>query len=124
MAEGFLRAAGPGFSVMSAGTAARGVHPLAIAVMAEVGLDISSQRSKTVEEVGEDWDVVVTVCDSSCPIPPRSALLLRWRFPDPAAAGGSNAESVAAFRAVRDGIRRRVELMARRLERLPADPSL
>ena len=116
MAEGFLRAiAGDTVRVESAGTRATSVHPLAIAVMAELGIDISDQRSKSVDEVGEGWDVVVTVCDARCPIPPRSGLKLSWRFPDPAAAGGDELERRAAFRRVRDGIRARVRLLAQRL---------
>ena len=116
MAEGFLRAfAGDRFQVESAGTVARGVHPLAVRVMAEVGIDISAQRSKTVEDVGGPFDVVVTVCDASCPIPPRSKLLLRWRVPDPSLAGGSEEKRLAAFRKVRNSVRERVRALARRL---------
>src|SRR5882762_10521330 len=116
MAEGFLRAfAGERFEVQSAGTRATRVHPLAIAVMREAGIDISRQRSKSVDDVGEGWDVVVTVCDSSCPIPPRSGLKLRWSFPDPALAGGDEEARLAAFRTVRDGIDKRVQSLARRL---------
>ena len=75
MAEGFLRAASAArFEVQSAGTRATRVHPLAIAVMREAGVDISKQRSKSVDEVGEGWDVVVTVCDAHCPVPPRSGI--------------------------------------------------
>ena len=116
MAEGFLRALAPDrFIVESAGTKATRVHPLAIAAMRELGIDISAQRSKSVDEVGEGWDVVVTVCDSHCPVPPRSGLKLSWRFPDPSAAGGTADEQLAVFRQVRDGIRKRVELLARRV---------
>jgi arsenate reductase (thioredoxin) len=116
MAEGFLRAIAPDrFTVASAGTKATRVHPLAVAAMNEVGIDISQQRSKSVDEVGEGWDVVVTVCDSHCPVPPRSGMKLSWRFPDPSAAGGTEDEQLAVFRQVRDGIRKRVELLARRL---------
>ena len=96
MAEGFLRTyAGDRFSVQSAGTKATELHPLAVRAMREVGIDISRQKSKSVDEVGEGWDVVVTVCDANCPIPPRSAMKLRWSFPDPALAGGR--ESVVAL---------------------------
>jgi arsenate reductase len=116
MAEGFLRAlAGDRFVVESAGTTATELHPLAIRVMAEKGIDITAQRSKAVDDVGEGWDVVVTVCDANCPIPPRSGMKLRWNFPDPAQAGGSEAEQVAAFRKVRDGIEGRVRSLAVRL---------
>jgi arsenate reductase len=116
MAEGFLRAfAGDRFTVQSAGTKATTIHPLAVRVMREIGIDISGQLSKSVDDVGEGWDVVVTVCDANCPIPPRSGLKLRWSFPDPALAGGDHDERLAAFRAVRDGIEKRVRSLATRL---------
>ena len=116
MAEGLLRAfAGDRFEVQSAGTRATRVHPLAIAVMREAGIDISRQRSKSVDDVGEGWDVVVTVCDSSCPIPPRSGLKLRWKLPDPSLARGTEADRLEVFRGVRDSIRSRVRLLADRL---------
>jgi len=116
MAEGFLRAfGGDRFVVESAGTTVTELHPLAVRAMAEKGIDIAAQRSKSVDDVGEGWDVVVTVCDASCPIPPRAGLKLRWSFPDPAQAGGSEAERLAAFRKVRDGIERRVRSLAARL---------
>lgn len=116
MAEGFLRAlAGDRIEVQSAGTRATRVHPLAIEAMREVGIDISGQRSKSVDDVGEGWDLVVTVCDSNCPIPPRSGAKLSWRFPDPSKAGGTNDGQLGAFRDVRDGIRSRVSLLAKRL---------
>ena len=116
MAEGFLHAlAGDRFAVQSAGTRATRVHPRAIAVMKEVGIDISRQRSKSVDEVGEGWDVVVTVCDSHCPIPPRSGMKLSWRFPDPSLAGGTDEEKLAEFRKIRDGIRARVKVLAARI---------
>lgn len=119
MAEGLLRAiAGEGVEVASAGTTARGVHPLAVRAMADAGIDIAAQRSKTVDELEGDFDVVVTVCDTSCPIPPRHRLLLRWRFPDPSAAGGTEEERLAAFARVRDGLVPRIRALARRLDRL------
>ena len=116
MAEGFLRAfAGERFEVQSAGTRATRVHPLAIAVMRDAGIDISRHDSKSVDDVGEGWDVVVTVCDSSCPVPPRSGLKLRWKLPDPSLARGTEAERLEVFRGVRDSIRSRVRLLADRL---------
>lgn len=116
MAEGFLRIyAGDRFVVESAGTKSTELHPLAVRAMHEVGIDISSQRSKSVDDVGEAWDVVVTVCDANCPIPPRSGLKLRWSFPDPTLAGGDDDERLAAFRTVRDGIQKRVRSLAIRL---------
>lgn len=116
MAEGFLRAfAGERFEIQSAGTRATRVHPLAMAVMRELGIDISQHQSKSIEDVGERWDVVVTVCDASCPVPPRSGLKLRWKVPDPSVAPGTEAERLEVFRHVRDTIRSRVRLLADRL---------
>jgi arsenate reductase (thioredoxin) len=116
MAEGFLRTyAGDGLVVQSAGTKATTIHPLAVRAMREIGIDISGQSSKSVDDVGEGWDVVVTVCDANCPIPPRSGVKLRWSFPDPALAGGDDEDRIAAFRTVRDGIQKRVRSLATRL---------
>jgi len=116
MAEGFLRSfASDRFEVQSAGTRATRVHPLAIVVMRELGIDISEHESKSVDDVGEGWDVVVTVCDASCPVPPRCGLKLRWKLPDPAAARGTRAERLETFRGVRDAIRSRVRLLADRV---------
>jgi arsenate reductase (thioredoxin) len=116
MAEGLLRAyAGDRFLVESAGTKATRIDPLAVRAMSEVGIDISGQHSKSVDEVGEGWDVVVTVCDANCPIPPRSGLKIRWSYPDPTLAGGGEEERLAAFRKVRDGIQKRVRSLAARL---------
>jgi arsenate reductase len=116
MAEGFLRTyAGDRFVVESAGTKATKIHPLAVRAMREVGIDISGQQSKSVDDVGEGWDVVVTVCDANCPIPPRAGMKLRWSFPDPALAGGDEDDRLAAFRTVRDGIQKRVRALATRL---------
>src|SRR4026208_1050015 len=116
MAEGFLRSfAGDRFEVQSAGTKSTGVHPLAVSVMRELGVDITKQTSKSVDEVGEGWDVVVTVCDSSCPVPPRSGLKLRWKLPDPSAARGTEAERLEVFPGIRDSIQSRVRLLSGRL---------
>lgn len=116
MAEGFLRRlARDRLDVASAGTEARGLHPLAVRAMAEVGIDISGQRSKAVDEVVGPFDVVVTVCDARCPIPPRSKLKLRWKVPDPTQAGGTEEERLAAFRRVRETIEGRVRALAARL---------
>lgn len=110
MAEGWIRARlGDRFDVASAGTRpAHAVHPLAIAVMAEVGIDLAGARPKTVDEVGaEAWDLAVTVCDHArevCPVLPGTRML-HVAFPDPALADGTPAERLAVFRTVRDAIR-------------------
>ena len=121
MAEGFLRAQGGDRVVAeSAGTVAGGVHPLAVRVMAEIGIDISGHPSRSVDEVVGPFDICVTVCDANCPIPPRAGLQLRWEFPDPAKAGGTDTERLAAFRRVRDGIGDRVQMLIR--SGMPAAP--
>jgi arsenate reductase (thioredoxin) len=113
MAEGFLRQlAGDRFEVASAGTEARGVNPLAVRVMAECDVDISGQRSKTLDRfLGDPWDYVVTVCDSAneaCPVFPRAATRMHWSFGDPSIARGSDDERLAVFRRVRDEIKTRI----------------
>jgi arsenate reductase len=112
MAEGLLRAmAGERFEVHSAGTHPSQVNPLAIAAMRERGIDISSHRSKSLDEfTGERFDYVITVCDrarESCPVWP-GALGLHWSFDDPAAAAGSEDERLSVFRRVRDEIHKRL----------------
>jgi len=113
MAEGFLRhLAGDRFDVASAGTEARGVNPLAVRAMAEHGVDITGQRSKTLDRFLDDgWDYVVTVCDSAneaCPVFPRAATRVHWSFDDPSRARGSDEERVMVFRRVRDEIETRI----------------
>ena len=109
MAEGLLRSlGGDSFEVVSAGTRPSVVRPEAIAVMAELGIDISSHRSKHVREFdGQQFDYVITVCDNaneSCPIFPVETERIHWSVPDPAAVEGSDTERLAAFRRVRDGL--------------------
>ncbi len=110
MAEALLRRdAGGRCEVFSAGTRPSAVRPEAIAVMAELGVDISAQRSKSVEEFrGQDFDYVLTVCDAareSCPVFPGAGPRLHHSFDDPAGATGSAAERLAVFRRVRDELR-------------------
>jgi arsenate reductase (thioredoxin) len=110
MAEGLLRHdAGGRFEVFSAGTRPSHVRPEAIAVMAELGIDISGHRSKSVDEFnGERFDYVLTVCDNArevCPIFPGSTSMVHCSFEDPAALQGTEEERLAAFRRIRDEIR-------------------
>jgi arsenate reductase len=114
MAEGYLRALGSGrFEGVSAGTRARGLHPLAVQAMAEEGIDISLQESKSLAQFVDDaFDVVVTVCDEaneSCPYFANAKERRHWSFPDPSAALGDDETRFAAFREVRDAIRERIE---------------
>jgi arsenate reductase len=113
MAEGLLRHDGGGaFEVSSAGTHPSTVNPLAIEAMREVGIDISSHRSKSVDEyVDEPFDYVITVCDNArenCPVFPAVTKQLHWSFEDPAAAEGTDEERLAVFRRIRDEIRERL----------------
>jgi len=114
MAEGLLRArAGDSFDVHSAGNAATAVRPLAVQAMAELGIDIGGQRSKSVDEyAGQRFDYAITVCDDAkeaCPYFPGAATQIHWRFDDPAAATGSEDERLAVFRRVRDEISEQIE---------------
>jgi arsenate reductase len=114
MAEGFLRAlAGDRFEAASAGTEARGVNPLAVRVMAEVGVDLGAHTSKTLDRfTGRPWDYVITVCDSAneaCPLFPGTTTRLHWSFDDPSASRGTESERLAVFRRIRDEIKARIE---------------
>jgi arsenate reductase len=114
MAEGLLRhLGGDAFAVYSAGTEATRVRPLAIRAMAELGIDIGGQASKTLDRyLGEPFDVVITVCDEAneaCPVFHGARERRHWSFPDPSKATGMEAEQLAAYRAVRDAIRARIE---------------
>ncbi len=110
MAEGYLREfSGIHAQVQSAGIEAHGVNPRAIRVMKEDGVDISSQTSKTVDELKEtSFDYVITVCDNAnerCPVFPSTAKKFHHNFPDPAKAKGTEEEILNEFRKVRDRIK-------------------
>ncbi len=109
MAEGYLRhVASDRFTAMSAGIEPKGLNPLAVEVMQEVGIDISSQTSKDVVSLlGQHIPYVVTVCDNAkerCPIFPGTWKFIHWSFEDPATAAGTEEERLAVFRRVRDEI--------------------
>ncbi len=110
MAEGLLRHdAGEQFEVASAGTRPGKVRAEAVAVMKEIGIDISDHRSKSVDEFAtQSFDYILTVCDharETCPTYPGPANRLHHNFEDPAAVEGSEEERLTAFRKVRDQIR-------------------
>ena len=114
MAEGLLRHdAGVVYEVFSAGTKPTRVRPEAITVMQEVGIDISSHRSKSVDEfAGQNFDYVITVCinaKESCPVFPAKTQRIHWSIEDPAAVQGSEKERLAAFRLARDELRARLK---------------
>lgn len=133
LAEGILRAAAGDFlEVASAGSNPAGyVHPLAMQVMREIGLDISGHRSKHLNEfLGRPVESVITVCgnaDQACPTFPGRVNRHHWPFDDPAKATGTDAEKLAVFRRVRDEIRRVFEAYAAgrrdqlRAERTPSE---
>jgi arsenate reductase len=108
MAEGFARHyAGDRLEVYSAGTAPEPIRGETVEVMREVDIDISGQRSKGLDEVPHEVDVVVTVCDraaEACPFFPGSPRVLHWSLPDPAQAQGAPDQVREAYRAVRDRI--------------------
>jgi arsenate reductase len=113
MAEGILRnLAGDQFEVFSAGTHPKGLHPQSVAVMKEIGIDISQQTSKDVAVfTGDSFDYVITVCDRArqqCPIFP-GAEPMHWGFEDPAEAPAERQAEV--FRRVRDEIVQRIRLL-------------
>jgi len=124
MGEGLFRAeGGAGIEVFSAGTKPSAVRPEAITVMNEIGIDISGQRSKSVDEFsGQVFDYVVTVCDNaheSCPLLPGKAQVIHVGFDDPprlAADAKTEDERLAPYRRVRDEIRAFVETLPNSLE--------
>ncbi len=114
MAEGLFRHyLGDRYEVFSAGTNPSHVRPEAIDVMRELGIDISSHRSKSVDEfAGQEFTYVITVCDNakeSCPIFPGKTQRIHWGFEDPAEALGTEEERKAEFRRIRDRIASRIK---------------
>ena len=119
MAEAIWRAeGGDGWEAHSAGTHPAGfVHPGAVAAVAEIGLDLSGARSKSLDEFTDrPVDLVITVCDGAhqeCPTLPGAGETLHWPFEDPAFATGTLEERATAFRQVRDQIRERIRTYLR-----------
>lgn len=113
MAEGFLRHMAPDkFEAYSAGVKPMAVNPLAIKVMAEIGIDISKHRSKSAMKfINQSFDYVVTVCGNAqktCPVFPGEHEKIHWDIEDPAAAEGNEEDKLKVFRKVRDEIKNRV----------------
>jgi arsenate reductase len=108
MAQGLLRARGGSiFQVLSAGTEPRTVHPLAIKVMQEIGIGISTHTAKGIEAFAAEppMDLVITVCheaQETCPYFPNARKQVHWGFPDPSRVTGTEEERLAAFRHIRD----------------------
>ena len=121
MAEGLLRELGGGrFEVESAGTRPSLVRPEAVEALREVGVDIGSHRSKSVDEfAGQAFDYVITVCDNAnenCPVFPGKTERVHWGFDDPAAVEGTWEERLSAFRRVRDEIAARLREWGKEVE--------
>jgi arsenate reductase len=113
MAEGFLRLLGGGeYEAFSAGTKPSTLNPMSVKAMAEVGIDISSQKSKALSALEGPFTAAVTVCDSAreaCPVLPDTSEQIHWSFDDPAEATGVEEKRMEVFRRVRDEIRARTE---------------
>ncbi len=129
MAEGLLRHdAGERFEVFSAGTKPSPVRPEAVFTMRELGIDISGQRSKNVDEfTGQPFDYILTVCDNakeSCPIFPGKTVAFHHNFEDPAAIEGTNEERLAGFRRVREGLREYLHTLAGSLNPSTSDSDI
>ncbi len=122
MAEGLVNHDLAGqVQAFSAGVRPSRVNPRAIRAMAELGLDISHHRSKSVDDLaGEQFDLVITVCDQAreeCPFFPGGTEVIHLGFPDPARATGTDEEVMAAFRQVRDEMRRQIIALLQKIMR-------
>jgi arsenate reductase len=114
IAEGVARSIVPaGTKVWSAGSRPTSVRPEAIAVLKELGIDISHHRSKAVAEIpAAEVDTVITLCgEEECPVFLGKARRRHWGLPDPAAVTGSEEDRLTAFRNTRDELRRRIEAL-------------
>jgi len=115
MAEGLARwLAPPSVSIHSAGSLPSNVNPLAVEAMAEIGIDISSHASKSVEDVPTPVDALVTLCaEETCPTLPGLRMQIHWPIPDPAAIEASGEKKLQAFRGARDTLFRRLAILFR-----------
>jgi arsenate reductase len=119
MAEGIARSLAPsGVTVSSAGSKPSRVNPLAIRALDEIGIDIRSHQSKSVDSISpEGVDTVITLCaEEVCPVFLGKARRIHWGLPDPAGAGSTAEEQLQAFRDVRDELRRRLSVVFGRSE--------
>ena len=115
MAEAMLRTwGGDKFEPFSAGTEASGIKPETVQVMNEIGIDISNQRSKAIDEFrGQSFDWFITVCDDAqknCPVLPGVAHVAHWSIEDPSTVRGTSEERLAAFRHAREVVGDRLRL--------------
>ncbi len=120
MAEGFARVLGRGLvDAYSAGLMAARVHPRAVEVMREVGIDISAQKSKEIDSsLLGTMDIVITLCggaEASCPVTPPSVRRMHWPIDDPVGTVGSEEEIMNEFRRARDQIKEKIEGLIKEL---------
>jgi arsenate reductase (thioredoxin) len=112
MAEGFFKYFRKGWLIKSAGIVPTGLNPMAVEVMKERGIDISMQKSKSLDMFLENsFDYVITVCENareSCPIFPGETKKIHWNFKDPAKANGGKQQKLKTFRSVRDEIEKKI----------------
>lgn len=116
MAEGLARTKAPaGYRFISAGSDPGVLNPLAVAALAEVGIDISHHRSKGLAGIPvEQMDTIVTLCaEEVCPVVPANVRRIHWPLPDPALVPGTEAERLAAFRETRDRLKELLPLLWR-----------
>jgi arsenate reductase len=127
MAEGLLNALGSGqWKAKSGGVISSYVHPLAIQVMGEIGIDISKKTSKSMDQfIKQRFDYVITLCDEAaqaCPSFGGQGKRLHWPFEDPAAVMGTTEERLAVFRRIRDEIKKKIEEFLKSEPSEPIDP--
>ena len=119
MAEALLRVKGGGIAVESAGTEATHVRPLALEALSEIGIDASTQTSKTLERfIDQAFDYVITVCDAAndaCPTFPNAHHREHWSLPDPSRASGSHEDQLQVYRDVRDDLEIRIVDLVERI---------
>jgi thioredoxin type arsenate reductase len=111
MAEGIARSLAPqGVEIWSAGSNPTSIRPEAIIALQEIGIDISSFRSKSITEIPSDKiDTVITLCsEEQCPVFLGKAHRIHWGMPDPETASGTETERLSAFRKIRDELKRRI----------------
>lgn len=116
LAVAIARALAPRAKVSSAGLRPAPVHPLAVEVLAEIGIDVRGVRSRSLDQISpDDVDVAITLCDEDVGAAfPASVTRFHWPLPDPTLVTGSEANRLEAFRAVRDELMRRLALIFRR----------
>ena len=114
IAEGLLRKeAGDRFDIFSAGSHPSRVHPAAISVMEEWGIDISHQKSESIDNfIDNNFDIIITVCDNanqSCPVFPNEKIRLHWSIKDPFHGWSDNQEGLQPYRIARDELKKRID---------------